>query len=175
MKAPLFVRNLTDEEQQALPADLRSSDAFAMRRCRILLASSKSSKGQRPSEIARNLGCSLQMVRTLINAFHSAGLACLRPNSRRPQTVQPIFDPERAERLRAILHQSPRTFGKSTSAWTLALAAEVCLEQGVTERLVSIERIRVTFQRLGVGWQRAKHWITSPDPEYARKKSDATP
>jgi hypothetical protein len=22
-----------------------------------------------------------------------------------------------------------------------------------------------------VGWQRAKHWITSPDPEYVRKKT----
>jgi hypothetical protein len=24
--------------------------------------------------------------------------------------------------------------------------------------------------RLGVRWERAKRWITSPDPEYARKK-----
>ena len=172
MKAPLFVRKLTDEAQQALAAGLRSSNAFTMRRCQILLASSK---GQRPSEIACNLGCSLQMVRNVINAFHSEGLDCLQPKSRRPKTVQPIFDLEKAERLRAILHQSPRTFGKPTSVWTLALAAEVCLEQGVTERLVSIERIRVTLQRLGVGWQRAKDWITSPDKEYTRKKSDETP
>ena len=172
MKAPLFVRTLSEEEQRTLTEGLRSSDAFTMRRCQILLASSK---GQRPSEIARNLGCSLQMVRNVINAFHSEGLDCLRPKSRRPKTVQPIFNQEKAQRLRAILHQSPRTFGKSTSVWTLALAAEVCLEQGVTERLVSIERIRVALQRLGVGWQRAKHWITSPDPEYERKKRDATP
>jgi transposase len=171
MKAPLFVRPLTDEEHKALVAGLRSSDAFTMRRCQILLASAK---GQRPSEIARNLGCSLQMVRNVINAFHSEGLDCLRPKSRRPKTVQPIFDAERAERLRAILHQSPRTFGKPTSVWTLSLAAQVCLEQGVTERLVSIERIRVTLQRLGVGWQRARDWITSPDPEYQRKKSEET-
>jgi len=170
MKAPLFVRPLTEEEQQAIAAGLRSPDAFTMRRCQILLTSSK---GKRPSEIARNLGCSLQMVRNVINAFHSEGLDCLRPKSRRPITVQPIFDQEKAERLRAILHQSPRTFGKSTSVWTLALAAEVCLEEGVTERLVSIERIRVTLQRLGVGWLRAKDWITSPDPEYQRKKRDA--
>jgi len=172
MKAPLFVRNLTEEEHNVLVAGLRSSSAFTMRRCQILLASSK---GQRPSEIARNLGCSLQMVRNVINACHSEGLDCLRPKSRRPKTVQPIFDAEKAERLRAILHQSPRTFGKPTSVWTLALAAEVCLEQGVTEREVSIERIRVTLQRLGVGWLRAKDWITSPDPEYTRKKSDETP
>lgn len=35
---------------------------------------------------------------------------------------------------------------------------------------VSIETIRLALKRLGVGWQRAKHWITSPDPEYMRKK-----
>ncbi len=134
-----------------------------------------SSKGQRPSEIARNLACSLQMVRNVINSFHSEGLDCLKPKSRRPKSVQPIFDPQKAEQLCALLHQSPRTFSKPTPVWTLVLAAEVCLEQGVTERLVSIERIRVTLQRLGVGWQRAKHWITSPDPEYERKKRDATP
>jgi transposase len=171
MKAPLFVRPLTEEEQQALAAGLRSSDAFTMRRCQILLASSK---GQRPSQIAHNLGCSLQMVRNVISAFHSEGMGCLKAKSRRPKTVQPIFDAEKAERLRAILHQSPRTFGKPTSVWTLGLAAEVCLEQGVTERLVSIERIRVTLQRLGVGWQRAKDWITSPDPQYEQKKRGET-
>ena len=27
---------------------------------------------------------------------------------------------------------------------------------------------------LGVSWKRAKHWITSPDPAYARKKNGAT-
>jgi transposase len=28
----------------------------------------------------------------------------------------------------------------------------------------------VALRRLGVTWKRAKHWITSPDPAYARKK-----
>jgi hypothetical protein len=56
------------------------------------------------------------MVRNVINPFHSEGVDCLRPKSRRPKTVQPIFNPERTERLRAIVHQSPRTFGKSTAA-----------------------------------------------------------
>ena len=41
-----------------------------------------------------------------------------------------------------ILHQSPRLYGKPTGVWTLALAAEVCYEQGVTERLMSDETIR---------------------------------
>ena len=33
---------------------------------------------------------------------------------------------------------------------------------------------RLALKRLGVGWKRAKHWLTSPDPEYARKKKCAT-
>ena len=52
------------------------------------------------------------------------------------------------EALRALLHQSPRTFGKPTSRWTLALAAEVSFAQGLTPRLVSDETIRVALRRL---------------------------
>jgi hypothetical protein len=36
---------------------------------------------------------------------------------------------------------------------------------------VSDETIRATLARMGVRWRRAKEWITSPDPEYARKKA----
>jgi hypothetical protein len=84
--------------------------------------------------------------------------------------VQARFNLGKDEALQALLHQSPRTFGKPTSCWTLTLTAEVCFEQGLTEKLVSIETIRLALKRLGVGWQRAKHWITSPDPDYLRKK-----
>lgn len=171
MKPPLFIRVLTGQERQALTTGLRSADAFTMRRCQILLASSR---GERPSHIARNLGCSVQTVRNAIKGFHQHGLNSLQPGSSRPKTVKPLLYGDKAEALRAILHQSPRTFGKPTSAWTLALAAEVCHEQGLTERPVSIELIRGALKRLGVGWQRAKDWITSPDPEYERKKRGAT-
>jgi hypothetical protein len=55
----------------------------------------------------------------------------------------------------------------------LELAADVSFEQGLTTERVSGETIRATLQRLGIRWQRAKRWITSPDPEYARKKAPA--
>ena len=50
------------------------------------------------------------------------------------------------------------------------MAAEVSFEEGITERRVTGETIRATLSRLGVRWERAKRWIESPDPEYARKK-----
>lgn len=152
-------------------AGLRSPNAFTMRRCQILLASSK---GHRPSQIAVNLGCAVQTVRNAIKDFHQQGLESLQPGSSRPKSVKPLLHGDKAEALRAILHKSPRTFGKPTSVWTLALAAEVCHEQGLTERPVSIELIRQALKRLGVGWQRAKDWITSPDPQYERKKRGET-
>ena len=74
------------------------------------------------------------------------------------------------------MHQSPRQFGKARSTWTLALAAEVCAEHGITAERVSLETIRDALKRLDVGWRRAKIWIiiTSPDPQYALKKAGAT-
>jgi len=103
-------------------------------------------------------------VRNALHAFHQRGLAALQPQSSRPHTTATIFDMGTCEALRALLHQSPRTFGKPTSRWTLALAAEVSFAQGLTPRLVSDEAIRVALHRLGVAWKRAKHWITRPDP-----------
>jgi hypothetical protein len=56
----------------------------------------------------------------------------------------------------------------------LKLAAEVSFEEGITKERVSAETVRATLSRMGVRWQRAKRWITSPDPQYARKKGAAT-
>jgi len=171
MRPPIFVRPLTAAERQTLEAGLRSSDAFVLRRCQILLASAR---GQRAIQIAQAVGCDDQTVREVIHGFNTQGLAVLQPGSRRPHTTHAAFDAARAERLRELLHQSPRAFGKPTSLWTLELAAEVSCEQGLTPTRVSDETIRVTLKRLGVGWKRAKDWITSPDPAYPRKKVPAT-
>jgi transposase len=171
MQAPLFVRPLTADERAALEAGLRSSSGFTVRRCQLLLASAE---GQPTTTIARTLRCNDQTVRNAIHAFDHRGLGALQPQSSRPHTTHATFDTRSRERLRALLHQSPRIFGKETSVWTLELAAEVSFAEGITPRLVSDETIRAALSALGVRWKRAKHWITSPDPEYTRKKTGAT-
>jgi transposase len=171
MKPPLFVRPFTAEEHHSLRAGLRSPSAFTLRRSQILLASAE---GLKPSQIRARLGCATQTVRDALRAFTAEGIACLRPKSHRPVSARPVLDDARRERLRALLHRSPRDFGKPTSVWTLAVAAEVCHEQGITDRLVSAETLRQALLRLGIGWKRAKTWITSPDPAYARKKRRVT-
>src|SRR5947207_338286 len=168
MKPPLFVRPLADPERAALRQGLRSPDAFTLRRCQVLLASDQ---GQRPSQIAAALGCGTQTVRDTLHAFASEGLGCLRAKPKAPKAVHAAWPRDRDEDLRALLHQSPRAFGKPTSLWTLPLAAQVSYEKGWTPRVLSGEAIRLVLRRLGVGWKRAKHWLVSPDPEYARKKN----
>jgi Winged helix-turn helix len=171
MQTPLFVGPLTADERATLETGLRSASAFTVRRCQILLASAER---QPTTTIARELRCTDQTVRNALHAFHQRGLTALQPLSSRPHTTSTIFDAGTCEALRALLHQSPRTFGKPTSRWPLALAAEGSFAEGLTPRLVSDEAIRVALRRLRVSWKRAKHWITSPDPAYARKKNGAT-
>jgi len=165
---PLFVRPLTDAERQVLQDSLRTADAFVLRRAQIVLASAA---GERSGQIAPRVGFTTQGVRSVIHAFNTRGLDILRPRSHHPGVVVSAFDTLRAEALRALLHQSPRTFGHDTSLWTLDLAAQVAHEQGLTVERVSGVTIRNTLARMGVRWRRAKEWITSPDPEYARKKA----
>ena len=171
MKSPLFVRPLTPAERQRLQAGLRSTDAFTVRRCQILL---QSANGLRPAHIARNLGCVPATVRNALHAFATEGLACLQEKSSRPHSARPFLDGRHADALKEVLHQSPRLFAKTSSLWTLDRLATVCYDRGWTPRVLSGEAVRLALVRLGIRWRRAKHWITSPDPAYARKKKRAT-
>ena len=171
MRPPIFVRDLSDEERAQVEAALRASEACTLRRAQVVLASAR---GERVPAIAEHLGCGEQTVRNVIHAFNARGLAALPPGSSRPRTIHVALDAAGTERLRALLHQSPRAFGKPTSVWTLELAAEVSCAEGITAERVSGETIRQAIRRLGIGWKRAKRWITSPDPAYARKKGRVT-
>jgi len=123
-----------------------------------------SAAGQSTTPIAGHLHCPDQTVRHAIHPVQPRGLAALQPQSSRPHRVSIIFEAGPCECLRALLHQSPRPFGKPTSRWPLALAAEVSFAEGLTPRLASDETSRLARRRLGVAWQRATHWSTSPDP-----------
>jgi transposase len=133
-----------------------------------------SARGARAPQIAAQLDCDDQTVLDALHAFNAVGLAALAKGSSRPKRTRLTFSPQQAEQLCVLVHRSPRAFGHPTSLWTLDLVAEVSCAQGLSPTRVSDETIRQTFKRLGVTWKRAKHWITSPDPEYARKKADAT-
>jgi Winged helix-turn helix len=146
MQAPLFIRSLTLEERTALEAGLRSSNGFTGRRCHLLLASAA---GPATTTIARTLHCRDQTVRDTLHDFDAQELAALQPQSSRPHTTPAPFDATGRAQPQALLHQSPRTFGKPTSLWTLAVVAEGRFAQGLTRRRVSGETIRATLAQMG--------------------------
>jgi transposase len=170
MKTPLFIRSLTENERRQIQAGLRSKDAFVLRRAQVLLASAR---GERAPAIATQFGCHRQTVLNIMHGFNAVGLAVLQEGSSRPHRLRTTFPDEALEALRDLLHRSPHDFGLETSVWTLSLAAQISFQQGLTPRQVSGESVRRALKRLGKSWKRAKHWITSPDPQYLVKKRHA--
>ncbi len=88
----MYIRALSPVEQAGIEAGLRSPNAFTLRRSQILLASKR---GQRPSEIARNLGCAVQTVRNTLHAFEEDGVSSLKQQSSRPKTIHAEFDQQK--------------------------------------------------------------------------------
>ena len=102
MRPPIFVRTLSKEEREALEAGLRSSDAFVLRRCQILLASAR---GECPPRIAENLRCGSKTVRNAIHGFNEKGLDALIAGSSRPRGLHTAFDAD----------TGPRHYGRSST------------------------------------------------------------
>lgn len=112
MKGPIFIRPLRDTERQQLEIGLHSSDILVFRR-HILMVSGR---GQNARQIAHQLGCSDQNALSAIRAFVKHGLKSLQSRSSVRPAIHAAFDTQGAERLRTVLHQSPRPFGMPTSS-----------------------------------------------------------
>jgi len=168
MKA-LYVREITEAERREIEQGLRSSSAFRVRRCQILLMSAD--EGLKAREIGEQLRCSDQCVRDAIRAFEAEGLASLEAKSRARHSQQATFDQAGRDWLKGVIRQTPRAFGYETSLWTLDRLAELAQRAGYSEQVVRAETVGRALAREGINWQRAKHRINSPDERYAGKKS----
>src|SRR3712207_5305327 len=118
MKRPIFVPPLDDAERKSLEADLRSPDAFTLRRCQILLANDR---GENAYHIARALWVAAprRCATPSISSTRAASRRPLRKVLAGRMRFNRAFDSQRAEALREMLNQSPRNFGKESSLWTL--------------------------------------------------------
>jgi transposase len=168
---PIYVRTLTEEEKKELEKGLKSKEGFRVRRSQMLKLSSEK-KGV--TEIAEIMGCSGQAVRQAIKAFAKRGIKALEQQSNRPKSAKKEITEEDLEKIKEIMHESPRKYGRKQSEWTLVMLAEVSYEKGITKRLMSDESIRLAIKRLNIKWKRAKEWISSADEGYERKKKGET-
>lgn len=161
----LLPRPLTDEERGQLSIWQHAGRTALYVRARILLLAESEPSA---TAIARVLGLHVQTVREALRRFGTAGLSAVAP---RPQPGRPRrFDEEAADVLIALLHDSPAPYGGDEGRWTLQDAA-TALAQHLDVDTISRETIRRLLKQRRHSWQRAKEWITSPDPQYAFKKS----
>ncbi len=168
MRAKRYVREFTEAEKKAIEAGLRSQDIFILRRSQMLLFSSE---GLSLDAIASKVGYHHESVRLVLKRFDEEGIKVLEKTKKGPKTTTKAISQSNAKKLKEVLRRSPREFKKDSSLWTLELLAEVSYEEGFSTRKVSYETIRTTLKELGVNWKRAKRWIISSDPQYARKKN----
>jgi len=164
----LLARPLTDEESGQVAEWQRSEQATLYRRARILVLAQTAGSA---TAIAHTLGIDVQTVRALLRRFARQGLAGVAP---RPRPGRPRrFGELAGDTLIALLHERPSTYGCAGERWTLADAAAV-LARSVGAERISHETVRNLLRARRQSWQRAKEWLTSPDPHYAFKKSGAT-
>jgi len=165
----IYARTPSKEECQALEAGLKSSEGLTVRRSQIILMSAE--ERLTAKAISQRIGQSDQQVRNVIHAFNGEGLTCLEAKSRARHDDQRAYNDQARERLREIIRQSPREHGFESSLWTLEMLAEVSHQKGLTAYRVHMDTVSQTLMEMGVNWNRAKHWINSPDEHYGSKKS----
>ncbi len=168
----IYARPPTEAERQVLAAGLKSEHGITVRRSQIILLSAD--QQLKAGQIGRRLGLSDQLVRNVIHAFNEHGTASLAPGSRARHDDQRAFDDPARERLRELIRHSPRTYGYETSLWTLDVLAQVSFQEGLTRQRVHLDTVSQTLREMGIPWNRAKHWIHSPDEHYERKKRAGT-
>ena len=139
MQTPLCVRPLTADERATLETGLRSSSAFTVRRCQILLASDRG-PGRRPR---LRTTCAAPIRQCATHCMRSTSAVSRRCSRTRhaPHTCATIFTPGVCESPPGAVTPESPDIRHATSRWTLALAAEVSFAQGLTPRRVSDEAI----------------------------------
>jgi transposase len=133
--------------------------------------------GRRTRQIAQELGCHPETVRTRLHAFNDRGLDGLgiKPGSgRKPRLTQL----ERSTILALVKWPPP---GKATyeltgelaapdpeaePEWTLDTLTAAAQQRGIR---VARSQVRRIFLQEGVRWRRTRLWATSKDPDFAPK------
>jgi len=135
----VYVREMTEEERQAVEKGLRSGSAFMVRRSQIILSSA--GEKRKAQEIGEHLRVSDQCVRNVIKAFEREGVKCLEEKRHARKDNQSGFDLEGLAGLKELVRQSPRSHGHESSIWTLEMLAQTCWEEKISTRPISVSGV----------------------------------
>jgi transposase len=162
-KPSSFVRKFNEEEEQKLKNTVKSNNAFAKERARIILYSSE---GVRVSEICRKIQKEKRSVLSAIKRFNEIGLVCLQ----RGKTTgrKPKFNEEQKAEMVAAVNNDPRKLNKNFTAWSLSKLRQHLIENKVIEH-ISIETLRQILKKGNKKYKKSRKWLYSNDPDFAKK------
>ena len=150
---------------------LRSADAFRVRRCQIVLASEYGAGVPRIRAKwgAATKACAMSCTRSIPRG----AVACLQRGSSRPHTTRGAWGAKELSGSRPCCLRVPGPSAPPVCGPGVSGRGGLCPRPYFPAGQPRSDPHGLC--RLGVSWQRAKHWITSPDPAYARKKSPRPP
>lgn len=119
------------------------------------------SRGKSRREVAGFLGVSGASISSWSRRYREEGVAGLRVRHGRGRPAQ-----ARPEELEEVLRQSPRAFGLAQTRWTLRALAQVV----PSLRGFSDMGVWKVLRRMGYRYKRGQPQVTSPDPEYGKKR-----
>jgi transposase len=159
------VRSITAEESEILDRWERGDNIVCYRRARILRLSEAD---WRCPAIAEVLALHVETVRWTIKAFNEGGIEAITPQPRsggRP----PGYTQEVADVAEDLARQEPPD-EEGRAAWTLHGLAKAIAARFEHIATMSHEAVRRLLKLRDIAYYRAKHWLTSPDPHYERRK-----
>jgi transposase len=163
---PLEMPALTAEHVDALAELYRTTHNVRLRtRAQMVLLGGQQHLGVR--EIAAIVRECEGTVRCWLKRYRAHGNAGLQDQwaGGAPTKVTPAY----REQLLQLVRRRPRSLALPYSTWTLQrLADELAERTGIRVRK---ETVRVHLQAAEIVLSRPQHTISSPDPEYAVKKS----
>lgn len=162
---PKYQIDLTTEQVQQLTSiSLAYMAPFALvQRARIILLAHQ---GLANAEIARQLGCCLQTVRTWRRRWHNQPTLVDAPRCGCPQRFTPV---ERAA-ITALACSSPRSYQHPWQRWSGDKLAQVAVEQNLLDSISPTTVRRLLRQEKIKPW-RYHSWQKSTDPDFVVKAS----
>jgi len=163
---PLDIPALTAEQIEAVAELYRTTHNVRLRtRAQMVLLATEQHLGVR--EIAAIVRECEGTVRCWLKRYRAHGIEGLQDlwAGGAPAKVTPAY----REQLLQLVRRRPRSLHLPSSTWTLQrLADELAERTGIR---VQKETVRVHLQAAEIVLSRPQHTISSPDPEYAVKKS----
>jgi transposase len=162
------VRSLLPEALEELRAASRNrrDPGFARRARGVVMFA----EGKRYPYICEALGVSKEGLRLWLRSYEANAIAGLldQPRPGRPR----VKSKDIKEAVEEIIHRPPTDFGFDRSTWSLeAMVEYIFKSRGIQ---VGMQTVRDVLHEMGYRWRRAKHSVTSPDPDYADKKGQWT-